>query len=124
MPLLKDFLFLIIMMLVGFDLFAAENKNEKWYVDNYCYGEKEVVLKDRTRVDCLTMTHAYEFDFAQDWAESIGQCLNYARMTDRFPGIYMIYRTHREFILHSPKIRGNVGHYNDLQINLIEILDF
>lgn len=27
---------------------------------------------DKTRVDCLTETHAVEFDFAKKWAESSG----------------------------------------------------
>ena len=38
-------------------------------------GLVEYRLKDKTRVDCLTLTHAIEFDFANKWAESIGQFL-------------------------------------------------
>ncbi|WP_171018846.1 hypothetical protein ACONUD_00725 [Microbulbifer harenosus] len=41
-------------------------------------GVAEYVLPDRTRVDCLTETHAMEFDFAPKWAEAIGQALYYA----------------------------------------------
>ena len=35
-------------------------------------GQVEVVLPDRTRCDCLTDTHAIEFDFGSKWAENIG----------------------------------------------------
>ena len=38
----------------------------------------EVVMKDGTRCDILTSTHAIEVDFAKKWAEAIGQSLNYA----------------------------------------------
>ena len=50
----------------------------------------EYVLKDRTRVDCLTDTYAIEVDFAKKWAESIGQSLYYAKMTEREPAIPII----------------------------------
>ena len=43
-----------------------------------CNGIEEYKLPDYTRVDCLTDTHAIEFDFANKWAESIGQALHYA----------------------------------------------
>lgn len=46
-------------------------------------GIEEYENKDHTRVDCLTKTHAVEFDFANKWAESIGQCLHYQKMTGK-----------------------------------------
>ena len=36
-------------------------------------GKVEVVMKDGTRCDILTATHAIEVDFAKKWAEAIGQ---------------------------------------------------
>jgi hypothetical protein len=36
-------------------------------------GQVEVVLPDGTRCDCLTETHAIEFDFGRGWGEAIGQ---------------------------------------------------
>ena len=48
------------------------------------------MLHDKTRVDCLTHTHAIEFDFAAKWAESIGQALYYAEVTNKKPGIVLI----------------------------------
>jgi hypothetical protein len=50
----------------------------------------EVVLDDGSRYDCLTDTHAVEFDFAPKWAEAIGQALNYAAQTGKRPGIVLI----------------------------------
>lgn len=35
----------------------------------------EYVLPDRTRVDCLTDEYAIEIEFAENWAESIGQAM-------------------------------------------------
>lgn len=38
-------------------------------------GKMEVVLKDKTRIDCLTAEYAIEVDFAKKGAEGIGQAL-------------------------------------------------
>ncbi len=63
---------------------------ESFYQDKWCEGQTEVVLEDRTRVDCLTDTYAIEVDFAYKWAESIGQSLYYANMTNRKPAVLLI----------------------------------
>jgi len=66
----------------------------KWheadYVDHHCKGEVEHVLSDRTRVDCLTDTHAIEYDWGKKWAEAIGQSLYYSAMTGKKAGIVLI----------------------------------
>ena len=43
-----------------------------------------------TRVDCLTKDYAIEFDFANKWAESVGQSLYYAHMTKKKPAVVLI----------------------------------
>lgn len=43
----------------------------------------EYKLNDNARVDCLTDTLAVEFDFADKWAECIGQAIYYGRQTNR-----------------------------------------
>jgi hypothetical protein len=66
---------------------------EKFYQTQFCNdmkGEMEVILEDRTRVDCLTDEYAIEVDFAKKWAESIGQSLFYAEITSRKPAIVLI----------------------------------
>lgn len=53
-------------------------------------GRIEVRLDDGTRVDCLTSEYAVEVEFAQKWAESIGQSLYYAERTGKKPGVLLI----------------------------------
>lgn len=45
---------------------------------------------DFTRIDCLTKTHAVEFDFANKWHESVGQALHYGIMTGKKPMVVLI----------------------------------
>ena len=71
---------------------TAEAESERFHQDKYCTGIIEHRLPDRTRVDCLTDTHAIEYDFGRKWAEAIGQSLHYARMTGKKAGIVIIYR--------------------------------
>jgi hypothetical protein len=45
---------------------AKREYPEKWYQQKWCEahkGQVEVVLPDGTRCDCVTDTHAIEFDF-------------------------------------------------------------
>jgi len=69
---------------------ACFAKSEAEYVKENCTGQIEYRLPDATRVDCLTETHAYEFDFCNKWAESVGQALYYADLTEKKPGIVLI----------------------------------
>lgn len=64
--------------------------DEADYVQRYCEGEIEHVLPDRTRVDCLTETHAWEYDWGHKWSESVGQSLHYAAHTGRRAGVVLI----------------------------------
>lgn len=66
-----------------------EKDYQKVWCDKNC-GQTEVVLADKTRVDCVTKIHAIEFDFASKWAESIGQSLYYANILNKSPGIVLI----------------------------------
>lgn len=66
---------------------------EKDYQTSWCEkhnGKTEVRLFDKTRIDCLTDSHAVEFDFAGKWGESIGQSLYYAAVVHKKPGIVLI----------------------------------
>ena len=85
-------------MTLFFLLFAslASAKNlhlEKFYQEKWCAangGRAEVVLPDNTRCDCLTSSHAVEFDFGPKWSESIGQSLHYSLLTGKKAGIVLI----------------------------------
>ncbi|WP_051326935.1 hypothetical protein [Desulfatibacillum aliphaticivorans] len=73
-----------------------ERKNEVNYIIPWCSsnsGRKEVLLRDNTLCDCVTDTHAVEFDFAENWTEAVGQALHFARMTAKKPGIVLILRS-------------------------------
>ena len=63
---------------------------EKDYVNQYCTGQIEYRLDDKTRVDCLTDEYVIEFDYAKKWAESVGQSLYYAKKTGKNPAVAII----------------------------------
>jgi len=50
----------------------------------------EVRMRDGTRCDLLTPTHAIEVDYARKWAEGIGQALHYADLTGKKPGVVLL----------------------------------
>lgn len=67
--------------------------SESSYQHAYCSmhnGIEEYELSDKTRVDCLTDTHAIEFDFCNKAYEAVGQSLHYALMTGKKPKIVLI----------------------------------
>ena len=78
---------LIILLLL---LSAGIQAAEKDYVNKHCSGKIEYVLPDRTRIDCLTDTHAIEYDFGNKWYEAVGQSLHYAMFTGKRAGIVLI----------------------------------
>lgn len=84
--------FVLLVALPTFAWAAGHEHPEKWYQERWCSsrGRMEVVLQDGSRCDCLTDTHAVEFDFGAKWAESIGQSLNYSAQTGKLPGIVLI----------------------------------
>ena len=66
-------LFLLI-FLISTSAISQESKlYESDYVNMHCKGKIEFVLPDKTRVDCLTDTHAIEYDYGRKWAEAIGK---------------------------------------------------
>ena len=91
----KLFLSLLLYLFFLSSTYAIEN--EAFYSDKFCSemsGKSEHVLKDLSRVDCLTDTHANEFDWADGMKvyEAIGQSLYYASETGKDPGIYLLVR--------------------------------
>ena len=88
---------LLISIVFSLYVFVQTPKNHKYFEKDYqrvwynanC-GSMEVILPDKARVDCVTKTHAIEFDFAPKWAESIGQALYYGRVLHKTPGIVLI----------------------------------
>ncbi|OPX26860.1 MAG: hypothetical protein B1H07_03365 [Campylobacteraceae bacterium 4484_166] len=71
----------------------SAKKNEKYYQNIFCKklsGRTEVVLDDKTRVDCLTDIYAIEVDWAKKWAQGIGQALYYGLKTKKRPAVALI----------------------------------
>lgn len=88
------FIFFLI-LLIGIQPVIASSKlhKEAVYQTKWCdamCGISEYQLNDKTRVDCLTKTHAIEFDFAEKVYEGIGQSLYYSIKTQKKPGIVLI----------------------------------
>ena len=87
---------------------------EKYYQNIWCAqnnGKTEVKLIDDTRIDCLTKTHAIEFDFASKWAEAIGQSLHYSRMSGKNAGIVLIIEKNSDYKYYN-KIKPLCEQYN------------
>jgi hypothetical protein len=75
---------------------ATRENTERWYQKQWCEtqkGQVEVVLPDGTRCDCVTDTHAIEFEFGNRWAEAVGQSVYYSMQTKKRPGIVLILET-------------------------------
>ncbi len=96
---------LVVIILISFtirsvDVAAAKrNHHEKWYQDLWVTahgGRAEVVLKSGARCDILTNTHAVEVDFADKWAEGLGQAQHYASQTGKRAAVLLIMENGRD----------------------------
>ncbi len=90
---MRNFLILLFILITPAKSFSKSLHLEKVYQEFWCArsgGRTEVVLADRSRVDCLTDKYAIEVDFAKKWAEAIGQALFYGAETGKEPGILII----------------------------------
>jgi hypothetical protein len=79
---------------------AARLHPESYYQDLWCNdnnGETNVTMPIGTRADCVTSTHAIEFDFGDKWAEAIGQSLHYAQQTNKHAAIVLILEELEDF---------------------------
>ena len=74
----------------------AQAKLEKDYQKETCNGVIEYRLDDGCRVDCLTDEYAIEYDFANKWAEAVGQALYYAEKTGKKPAIVLILKNEKQ----------------------------
>jgi len=73
---------------------ASDRLFEKDFQKIHCpdVTQREVTLANGMRVDCLTETHAIEYDRARKYREAFGQALEYAMLTGKKAGIVLIYR--------------------------------
>jgi hypothetical protein len=97
---MKYLLSLCIICCLAYPVDAKHKRKEREYQADWCsqyQGQIEVRMPDGTRCDCLLPNYAIEFDFAQKWAEAIGQSLYYASQTQRLPGIVLIIEQESEY---------------------------
>lgn len=90
---MKKFIILILLLIAILPVEAKRIYAEKVYQTQWCKahnGKMEYRLSDKARVDCLTDTLAVEFDFANKWAECVGQALYYGRQTKKQPACVLI----------------------------------
>ena len=113
---------LIILFILSFSAYAIEK--EEFYSNKFCEelsGQSQFKLKDLSRVDCLTETHAFEVDWADGMKvyEAIGQSLYYASQTDKKPGILLLIRKDNSK-KHIRKVQEVISAFN-LPIELVII---
>ena len=86
----------ILILLILFFASSVDAKHlnsERHYQDLWCAergGQVEVRQEDGTRVDCLTLDMAIEFDFCGKWYESITQALHYGMLTGKQAAVVLI----------------------------------
>ncbi len=87
-------------------------------------GIEEYENKDKTRIDCLTCTHAVEFDFANKWAESIGQAEHYAFMTGKKGMVVLILENPKKEMIYFKRVKTLGQIYNfDTEYVTLDILN-
>lgn len=90
---IKFYLPLVVLLLMSTALNAARLNPEAHYQEiaaKKYSGQAEVTMPDGTRCDIVTEAHAIEVDFADKWAEAIGQSLNYSFQLNKKAGILLI----------------------------------
>ena len=91
---IKIILIIILLLIISLPIFSQNKKQkEAYYRDLFAdsiKGKTEVILNDKSRVDVVTDSFAIEVDFAEKWAESIGQSLYYAEKLNKKPAILLI----------------------------------
>ena len=87
-------------------------------------GIEEFENADKTRVDVLTDTHAIEFDFANKWAEAVGQALHYQYMTGKRAKVILILEDPKEEMVYYYRVK-KLGEIHNFDVEYVtpEILD-
>lgn len=101
--------------------YAVHQHSESSYQHAWCAahnGIEEYENKDKTRVDCLTEYHAVEFDFANKWAESIGQALHYQRMTGKKAMVVLILEKPKQQMVYYNRVK-ELGKIHNFDVEYI-----
>jgi len=85
------FLLLIAVFFISHQASAARFMLESEYVNETCPVESvEIKNSDNTRTDCLNDVFSIEYDFADKWAECVGQAKHYARLNGNLSACVLI----------------------------------
>ncbi len=101
--------------------FVKHSHSESSYQHAWCSAHKgieEYENKDKTRVDCLTTYHAVEFDFANKWAESIGQALHYQYMTGKKGMVVLILEEPKKEMVYFNRVK-NLGRIHGFDVEYV-----
>lgn len=118
---MKKILLLIIFIIFPQACNAKRLYKEAVYQNFWCRchnGITEYKNRDYTRVDCLTDTHAVEFDFANKWAESIGQALHYQYLTGKRAKVVLIIENPQKEMCYYERVK-NLGQIHDFDTEYI-----
>ncbi len=114
--------FLIIVFILASQIsYAKHLYKEADYQNYWCKynnGITEYKNPDYTRVDCLTKNHAVEFDFANKWAESIGQALHYQYYTGKRAKVVLILENPSKEMCYYERVK-NLGKIHDFDTEYI-----
>lgn len=109
MKIVKLVFILLLLIFVSIPVIATQRVySEKTYQAQWCKshnGIMEYRLSDNTRVDCLTDTLAVEFDFANKWAECIGQSQYYGLKTNKQSACVLIMERGEKDIKYLKRLR-------------------
>jgi len=94
---LKNLLLYLFLILAQTGLSQSERHFAK-LIQARLGGELEKVTDDKSRVDLLTSTHAYEIEYARKWKDAIGQSIWYALQTNSRAGIVLIMECKKDFM--------------------------
>ena len=107
--------------------YVKHDHSELSYQHAWCTknnGIEEYENNDLTRVDCLTKYNAVEFDFANKWAESIGQALHYQKMTGKKGRVVLILENPQKEMVYFKRVKDLARIYNfEVEYVTSEILD-
>ena len=95
--------------------YVKHNHSELSYQHTWCAknnGIEEYKNNDLTRVDCLTKYNAVEFDFANKWAENIGQALHYQKMTGKKGKVVLILENPEKEMIYFKRVKDLAEIYN------------
>jgi len=76
-------------------------KRESYYRDEFAKiidGEVEVRLDDKTSCDIVTEEYACEVDWANKWAEAVGQSLHYSQKLNKKPAVVLLVKKDSDYL--------------------------